>query len=483
MGAEHEIVIVGAGPAGLSAAIRAAEGGASVTLLDEQALPGGQIYRQPPALFRVTDPHRMGPDFLEGKKLLQRFERTRERIAYRPGCLVWGVFNGRELALFENGRSSQLVGKTVIFAPGAFERAVPFPGWTLPGVYTAGGLQISLKSQRVLPARRFLISGTGPLLLVLANQLASSGGEVSALLEISALRSAGLHLPRLLRHWGFLSRGLRLHRGLKKHGIPYRERETIIEARGDGRVEEAVVARVNAAWQPLPGSERTIPVDAVAVGYGFVSNTELTRLAGCLHEFRADLGSWAPIRNEGLETTVPGVFAAGDGAGVAGAPTALAEGRLAALSALERLGYPVDRIEQKSLLRELAKLNRFRAVMDRISTPRPGWVELMTPDTVVCRCEDVTQATIEKALDEGFHTLDGIKRRCRAGMGFCQGRICSPAVAALAARREGASLAGAGWLNPRPPLQPLPLGAFSDIPANGEEDSPDTPSPDVASGG
>ncbi len=491
MGDVREMVIVGAGPAGLSAAIRAAESGASVTLLDDNSLPGGQIYRQPPAAFRIADPTALGADFLAGKELLQRFERVRERIEYHPQCLVWGVFNERELALHDNvhegGRIHKLLGKTVIFATGAYERAAPFPGWTLPGVFTAGGLQISIKSQQILPGRRFLISGTGPLLLVLANQLAKSGGEVAALLEISSLRSAGLHLLRLLGHWDFLSRGLRYHLELKRHGIPYRERETVVAAHGKGRVEEAVVAKVDAKWRPLPGSERTIPVDAIAVGFGFLSNTELTRLAGCLHDFRADLGGWVPRRNEGLETSVPGVFAAGDGAGVAGAPVARIEGRLAAISALERLEYKVDPIERKTLLRELAKLNRFRSVMDRISTPRPGLVELMTPDTVVCRCEEITRAVIEETLDEGFQTLDGIKRRCRAGMGFCQGRICSPTVAALAARRKEGSVEGAGWLNPRPPLQPLPLNAFSTEPSSGpaagEDDTPGTANPNAMPAG
>ncbi len=474
-----ELVIVGAGPAGMSAAIRAAQSGVQVTLLDEALLPGGQIYRQPPGAFRVRDPHALGADYAKGQALIGRLARHHPLIEHRPDTQVWGVFPpdgaeqpqrgpdapAAELALLGDGRVSRLAARALIVAPGASERAVPFPGWTLPGVFTAGGVQILLKSQRVRPGERFLVAGTGPLLLVLANQLAKAGARVQAVLELSSLAATvRRQWPRLLSEPGLLLQGLGLHLGLRRAGIPYLERHTVVAARGDDQVREAVWMRVDADWNPLPGSERTVAVDAIAVGFGFVPNTELTRQAGARHRYDAARGGWVPETDEHLATSLPGIFAAGDGAGVRGSRTAELQGQLAAVGALRylgRLSAAQAETEGALLRRRLRRLERFASAMAEMSLPRPGLARLAQPDTIVCRCEDVTAREIADCIGQGYHRLDSVKRITRAGMGFCQGRTCAPHIAALIAEKEAGAPEAAGWLRPRPPLRPVPLDAFA----------------------
>ena len=186
--------------------------------------------------------------------------------------------------------------EALVLATGAYERSVPFPGWTLPGVYTAGGCQVLLKSQAVLPGKRVLVAGTGPLLLVVARQLARAGAQVVAVAEASSYTGLVLTPHLLWGHWGLLREGRGYLRELKKAGIPFLPRHTIIEARGEGQVREAVIARLDHAWRPLPGSERTLEVDTVAMGFGFIPNTELSRMAGCEHYYDARQGGWLPGR-------------------------------------------------------------------------------------------------------------------------------------------------------------------------------------------
>ncbi|MCZ6533067.1 MAG: FAD-dependent oxidoreductase, partial [SAR324 cluster bacterium] len=356
-----ELVIVGAGPAGLAAAIRAVEGGARVCVIDEAPAPGGQIYRQPPAAFRVPSGAAGDKDKLRGEALLSRFRELPAGIEFMGGTAVLGLFEHKTLALFRAGRTLEIQAEALILATGAWERSVPCPGWTLPGVFTVGGCQIMLKSQHILPGRRVLVAGTGPLLLVLANQLARAGAQVVAVLEASSLTGLALAPQLLWGHWGLLAEGLGHLRALRRAGIPFLQRHTILAARGEGQVSEAVIGRLDRNWAPVPGSERSLEVDALAVGFGFVPNTELTRMALCAHRFDAELGGWVPERGQHMETTQPGIFAAGDGAGVAGAVVAEIEGRLAALGVLERLGKlngETAQAEARGPQRELRKLAR-----------------------------------------------------------------------------------------------------------------------------
>lgn len=448
----------------MAAAIEAARAGARVTLFDENPKPGGQIYRQYHDGFRVSDPHSLGHDYVRGQALLAEFNAVLGQIETMDNALVWGVFDENELAFVRAEASYSMRYKRLILSIGAYDRPVPFPGWTLPGVLTAGGAQVLVKNQRVLPGERILLAGTGPLQLALANQIADAGGEVVAILEAGRMRNWLDLAVGALGQWQLMGDAVRYWFGIRKAGIPLWRSHMIVEARGDGRVEEAVVAEVDENWRPKPGTRRSLPVDTICLGYGFVPSVELTRHAQCEHEYNLRLGGWIPIRGEDMQTSVRGVYAVGDCTGIAGSFVAIEQGRIAGISAARSLGHS-SALGAEALLktcrRRLRGLLRLRRALDEVSMPRPGLFELAQDDTIVCRCEEITLGEIKEALADGAANMNEVKRMTRMGMGLCQGRMCGPAVQEITARQKGVSPTEIGYLNPRPPAKPVLLSALA----------------------
>ena len=462
---EVELMILGTGPAGMSAAIEAVQAGAKVTLLDENPRPGGQIYRQFSEGYRVTDPKALGKDYNRGQRLLAEFESVGDRVEYLSETLAWGIFKDQEVALKQGERSYSARYQKLIVSIGAYDRPVPFPGWTLPGVFSAGGAQRMVKNQRVLPGEKMLLAGTGPLQLALANQITDAGGKVEAIVEAGRIENWWRMITGAWGQWQLLGDALNYLWGIRKAGIPMYRGHIIQEVRGDGRVEAAVVAEADADWRPKPGTQRTFQVDTVCVGYGFVPSVELTRLAQCEHRYEPMMGGWLPVRDDNMETSVPGVYAAGDCTGIAGSFVAVEEGRIAGIAAAQSLGYlSVDEAEQRKApsRRRLAGLQRLRRALDEVSRPRPGLFELAQDDTLVCRCEEITLADIKAALADGATDMNEIKRMTRMGMGPCQGRMCGPALQEIIARQKGVAPADLGYLNPRPPVKPVPLPVLAE---------------------
>lgn len=460
-----ELAVVGAGPAGLAAAVQAAEFGLDVTVIDEQPRYGGQIYRQPPAPFAPLSTAG-GRDTVKARALFERVER--KRIRFRLDTLVWGAAppepDGTALSLFGGSRSHTLRARTLILATGATERVYPFPGWTLPGVYTAGAMQILLKSQFVLPGKRVVVAGTGPLLLVLAEQLHEAGAQVLAILELASLAEGWARLHQWWGNGALLAEGLGYHWRRTRAGIPFRQRMAVLEARGESQVREIVIGAVDRGWHPVPGTREALAVDAVAVSHGFASNTELGLLLGCEHRYDEDRGGWVPVVDEQQQTSVPGVFTSGDCAGVAGSAVAEVEGALAALGAarfLNRTGPDEHRRLAAPLLRRLRRLGRFRAFLDPLSRFRPGLLDLCAPETLVCRCEGVTRGEIDRAIAQGYTHQLSLKLKTRTGMGLCQGRICRPALTQLMAHALGCPAGETGQHHPRAPVRPLPMDALT----------------------
>jgi thioredoxin reductase len=462
-----ELIIIGAGPGGIAAAVEAARAGVSVKILDENPKPGGRIYGQLNDGFKLVNPGFLGPDYEKGKALLTEFDAFREKIDALHNVLVFGTFENRVMAFHQAGKGGRLSFNKLIVATGAYDRPVPFPGWTLPGVLTVGGTQTLVKMQRVLPGKNILFAGTGPLQLVVANQVLDGGGKVEAILEAGEINNWLKLLKGFSLNWGLLTDGLQYMRVIRKAGVPLLRRHIIMEARGDDQVKEAVIAEVDKDWRAIEKTRRTLKVDTICLGYGLVPSVELTRLVGCQHRYVPDLGGWVPARNEDMETSVPGVFAVGDGAGVAGSAMAMFEGRIAGISTAQSLGYisPKEaRKRKKPYLNDMKKIGRLRDALDRISCPRPGLFELANDDTIICRCEELTLGDIKSAISKNTIEMNEVKRMTRMGMGHCQGRMCAPAVQEIIAAQTQTPAAEIAYLNQRPPTKLVPIHALESLP-------------------
>lgn len=430
---DADVGIVGAGPAGLAAAKVCAAAGLSVVVLDEGHRAGGQIFRQlPPG----ADGRAIGepPSHHHGHALLAAFAGC--QVTLRSGASVWDARPGR-LWFEQDGASWLLRCRHIVLAPGAYDRCVPFPGWTLPGVLTAGALQVMVRGFGIVPGRRAIVAGSGPLLLPTVTALLSAGVQVVAALEASSRWRALRALPGVLGNGARLREAFWYARQLLKAGVRLRWGWTIFGAEGDGRVQRAVIGKVDADGRPRRDTARTVDCDVVGAGFGLVPSIELGLHLGCRSVWNGARGGHCLVVDRTQATSVPGVHAAGEICGIGGAEVAMAEGEVAGQAIVAALrGRTLDE-------RVVAKAQRERGAADamlRAFAPLPGLHELAQADTIVCRCEDVPLATAQAAAALHGGSLRGIKVGCRAGMGPCQARICGPSLQALAGREPSRTM-------------------------------------------
>ncbi|MER7110881.1 FAD/NAD(P)-dependent oxidoreductase [Streptomyces sp. NPDC000229] len=448
-----DLAVVGAGPAGLAAAATAAGLGLDVTLLDAAERPGGQIYRHPAG----------GPVPRAVRPLVRRLTGVR----HLPGHHVWSVVPDGDTWLLHavvgpDEAPAAVRARAVLLATGAYERQLPFPGWTLPGVVGAGGAQAMLKSGGVLPGTgisparakprargRIVVAGSGPLLLAVATTLAAAGARVPALVEAADYTAYARHTATLVRNPAKLAQGA-LHGGaLLRHSTRLLTRHAVTAAHGTTRVEAVTVTRLDADWRPVPGTQRRIPCDALAVGHGLVPQLELATGLGCATRRTPD-GTPALDVDTEQRTSVPGVWAAGETCGIGGAELARAQGEIAALSIAGH--HPPG-----ALARRRARLSAFADAMAAAHRPGPGWTDWLDGATQVCRCEEVTADRVREAVtDLGARDARTVKLLTRAGMGWCQGRMCGPAVARLAGEEQAPDR--------RPLSCPVPLSQLAQPP-------------------
>lgn len=341
----YSIVIVGAGPAGLSAAIEAANAGAKVLVIDENSKPGGQLFKQIHKFFGSNE-HKAGTRGLDiGKKLL--YDTNQLDIEVWLNTEICGINENKGLWLVKNKEKSIYVDvEKIIFATGATENAVHFNGWTLPGVMGAGAAQTMINIHRVLPGKKVLMLGSGNVGVIVSYQLLQAGAEVVAIVEASPkLGGYGVHTAKVCRA-----------------GVPFYTSHTVLRAIGEKQVEAAEIVELDSNWKPIKGTKKLLEVDTICLATGLTPLIELAWIAGCEFTYIPELGGHLPVHNCYMETTVEGIYVAGDVTGIEEASTAMEEGRLAGVSAASSLG----------LYNENEKETKINEIWERLSALRSG---------------------------------------------------------------------------------------------------------------
>lgn len=455
---QTDLAIIGAGPAGMAAADTAAAAGLNVILLDEQARPGGQIYRDVDRVGPLRG-DLLGPDYLAGRRLTAAL--SQDGINHIHGAVVWAIEEGSRIHYTGGDGGGAIQAKNILIATGALERPMPLPGWARPGVMTAGAAQILLKQSGVLPRRAVLV-GAGPLLYLIAAQMVRAGVPPVALVETQTRADTlrGLrHVAGALRGWRYLLKGVSMLREIRRAGVPRYTGVSGITIEGEERAE--------AVCFTAGGAAHRLDCETVLLHHGVVPNTQAARSVGIAHRWDAQQACFVPELDAWGRSDLRTVYVAGDGAGIGGAAVAAVAGRLAALDIARDLGRITlaDRDGQAVGLRRA--LHRERAIRPFLDTVYPPAPEALHPadTTTICRCEEVTAGEIRRQAARGCRGPNQAKAFGRAGMGPCQGRFCGLTVTNLLSEANNATQDETGYFRIRPPLKPVTLGELAALTA------------------
>ncbi|NTA50003.1 FAD-dependent oxidoreductase [Agrobacterium tumefaciens] len=449
---KYDVVVIGAGPAGMAASVQLRRKGLSVAVVDEQPSPGGQIWRGVERNSASPIYQALGSDYQKGRELVDEFRES--GTDYCPNTQLWQIEEGWNLFVTAGGKARAISARAVLLATGAQERPVPFPGWTLPGVMTVGAAQILLKSGEMLPQGKVWIAGAGPLPLLYATQLLNLGGTITGYIDTS--RRPGLSalskLPQAWRDTGSLFKGLGWMRELRRKVRIIRNVENF-QVEGTDKLEHVV-------WQCRGGLDRAA-ADVLLVHEGVVPRIHESLALGCEHHWNSQQGYYAPKVDRWGETSRKSLFVAGDATGIGGWSAAVVSGEIAALGILQRLGTSAD-FEKLRRDAELdgraARALALRPFLDTLYAPP---CEKLADDVIVCRCEEVTAGAIRAVAKGNPADPNVVKGATRCGMGPCQGRQCGYTVQSLLAEVHGIPASKVSYFNIRPPLKPVTIGEIA----------------------
>jgi len=454
---EYDVAILGGGLSGLVAAGILKDHDLDILIIDEYNRLGGQYLKTHP-IHSNPDTERNSLQEI-GFQQIENIEGGRVKIMTRTRVIE---INDRRELLLEHDleRLFALTPEIILLAAGARENIVPFKGWTLPGVISTGAVQIMLKGSGVIPAEDMIIGGSGLFLYTVASEVITNGGRVSTIFDENSRMKKMSFTKNLIGQGEKLKEGFGQAARILFSPTRMRHRYRIVEARGEDHLEEISVAKVDRIGAVIPGSERVYPCECLAVGNGFTANIELGLSAGCSPEYDTDKGGWVIAAAENLETSVPGVFAAGEITGVGGALKSVTEGKLAALSILNKLGKIDDSQytdETRSIRKERKRHLQFGSAFNALTHVSPEKINSISDDTILCRCEDITMGQLKEAISAGCRTPVAIKRAIRTGMGICQGRICTPVLYEIIGALTRTPIHELKPLSVRGPVKAVPL--------------------------
>ncbi|MDW6023216.1 NAD(P)/FAD-dependent oxidoreductase [Mesorhizobium sp. BAC0120] len=447
-----DVLVVGAGPAGLAAAAAARECGADVICVDLFTQAGGQYSMRPVV---AGGPFDHSLQVADGRTAEARCRELGVRFLFDTE-IFWAE-PGFSVFARQGPDSVTIRASAMVVASGAMERAIPFNGWTLPGVITAGAAQRLIKANRASPGKNVVLAGTGPFLLAVADTFAKAGKHLRAYVEMQ--RPALSLFSPFLHHPARFGEAVGLLQSLRRTRPAIHMGHMVTEALGDGRLEAVRVAAIGRNGLPEKDKSFLIEnIDSLCIGYGFRPVIDITSLLHAAHHFDSSLGGWYCAADPATQQTdVPRLYAAGETTGIGGSVPARLSGRLAGLDAARAVGNTVSVPSMDGTRRALARARDFAASLAKLF-PFPGHlIERLSPEEKVCRCEDVSRAQVEAAVGEGAADLFSVKMWTRAGMGPCQGRICGSALGDLVAGRLGIAAEAAGYNRPHMPLRPVPL--------------------------
>jgi len=459
---QWDIIILGAGPAGANAALRAARAGKNVLLIDEQCQAGGQVWRAKSAAIKKAP---QTPESLAGDQLRRRLSEA--DITFMKDCRVWQIerHEDKQFCLNISGKNTLASVRcdALIIATGANERVIPVPGWTLPGVWGLAGATSIFKEHMMVPGQATIINGTGPLVFFVAAEILRLGGTVRAVVTPNNISDWLKCMPVLLMKPSLLLQGLKWLAVLKKNCIPIYWRHHLRSISGTNKVEGVEIGPVTKQWAPdLSNKTISVKADSVCMGHGLNPAIEASRLLGAEHFYDENSSAWVPLLN-GQKTSIPGLFCAGDNCGIFGAAAAPYSGELAAIAAISHLdNTPVDPNEHKNLSRKLHIAKKFGTQMTRLSKIRTGIFEHMADDTILCRCERLTKSEVEAEILSGATSTNSVKSGVRAGMGACGGRYCLHTVNQLLSQNLNVPVSEISPATARPPLRPVCLQAITE---------------------
>jgi thioredoxin reductase/bacterioferritin-associated ferredoxin len=453
-----DLLVLGAGPAGLSAACAARDCGLEVTVVDEQSAPGGQLFRniETPSGQASLDAKERN----QGLNLVETFRNS--GATYHPETMVWGVEPGKISCTME-GTSQILTSSSMIIAPGAMERPVPFPGWTLPGVMGAGGADIILRSGGTLsadPGSPVVLAGNGPLLLLLAGHLLKAGIKIAAWLDTGywsrRIMSTAL-MPASVLDSSYAAKGIGMALEVIKGKIPIIRGVTNIRAVGTDHLEKILYE--------ARGKQHEIKSGTLLRHEGIIPRTHILNSMRAKHRWDNVQRYWYPETSECGATSIDRVYIAGDACYVHGGDASQLKGTLAGIDTARRLGVISDGeaiFRSADTLRTLRAMRIARGFLRYVFAPNPD-IFRVPDETMICRCECVTAGDIRKAASGGCMDVNEIKLFTRCGMGHCQGRMCGSALAELTATELAKSPADVGSLQIRQPFRPVSLESYCNL--------------------